>query len=80
MKKKGFSAVITAILLLSLMAPASALNGPPARGASHTSNNVAEIIPRAEQFEWYYRIIDGQMQKRLWSITEGKWLTEWTDV
>lgn len=32
---------------------------------------------RAEQTEWRYRVVDGKLQKRLWSLTYGKWLTEW---
>lgn len=35
------------------------------------------VILRAEQKEWLYRVVDGKLQKRLWSITWGKWLTEW---
>ncbi len=36
-----------------------------------------EIAPMAEETVWYFRIYNGQPQKRLWSITEGKWLTDW---
>lgn len=36
-----------------------------------------DIVVFAEQTEWYYRVVDGQLQRRLWSITWGKWLTEW---
>lgn len=36
------------------------------------------ITPRAEQTKWYYRTVDGRLQARLWSITNEKWLTEWT--
>lgn len=31
----------------------------------------------AEQTEWRYRVVDGYLQRRLWSLTWGKWLTEW---
>lgn len=34
---------------------------------------------RAEQTVWYYRTYEGKLQKRLWSITYGKWLTDWMD-
>ena len=34
---------------------------------------------RAEQTKWYYRTHDGKLQKRLWSVTYGKWLTDWID-
>lgn len=35
------------------------------------------VVPYAEQTTWYFRIVDGRLQKRLWSNTYGKWLTEW---
>lgn len=35
---------------------------------------------RLEETEWYYRIADGLLQKRLWSITYGYWLTDWITV
>lgn len=37
------------------------------------------ISIQAEQTQWCYRSYNGRVQKRLWSITEGKWLTEWED-
>lgn len=36
-------------------------------------------VAHAEETEWYYRRYDGRIQKRLWSITRGIWLTEWED-
>ena len=35
------------------------------------------VVTRAEETEWRYRVVDGKLQKRLWSLTYGKWLTEW---
>ncbi len=37
-------------------------------------------VARLEETKWYYRIVDGRLQKRLWSITKGVWLTEWEYV
>ena len=45
-----------------------------------TSDNVhitAEVVTRAEQTVWKYRTVNNKLQKRLWSITYGKWLTDW---
>ena len=39
-----------------------------------------EIEPRVEQTEWIYRNHNGNLEKRLWSITYGKWLTDWIYV
>ena len=35
------------------------------------------ITTYAEETKWYYRTVDGKLQKRLWSITYSKWLTDW---
>jgi len=35
---------------------------------------------RAEETLWYFRVVDGRVQMRLWSLTYRKWLTEWIDV
>lgn len=32
---------------------------------------------RTEEFEWYYRMYNGVQQKRLWSVTYGRWVTDW---
>ena len=37
----------------------------------------SEVVTRAEETEWRYRVYNGQKQKRLWSITNERWLTEW---
>ncbi len=34
---------------------------------------------RGQVFKWYYRRYNGKLQKRLWSLTEGKWITGWID-
>ncbi|AOY74541.1 hypothetical protein [Clostridium formicaceticum] len=35
------------------------------------------VVINAEETEWRYRVVDGRLQKRLWSITYNKWLTDW---
>lgn len=37
-------------------------------------------VARLEEKKWYYRVVDGRLQRRLWSITEGVWLTDWEYV
>ncbi len=46
-----------------------------AEKASYTEDGGSVI--QAEQTEWRYRVVDGKLQKRLWSITYGIWLTDW---
>ena len=38
------------------------------------------VTPASEETIWYQRIYNGMLQKRLWSITYQKWLTDWIDV
>lgn len=43
-----------------------------------TGNNKGSgVVIQAEETEWRYRVIDGKLQRRLWSITYGRWLTDW---
>ncbi|WP_312651834.1 hypothetical protein [Aminipila sp.] len=35
------------------------------------------LSPRSEQTVWKYRTVDDKVQKRLWSKTYNKWLTDW---
>lgn len=46
---------------------------------SSTSN---EISPYAEETTWYVRQNPqtGKWEKRLWSITNEKWLTDWLPI
>ena len=40
-----------------------------------------ESVSRAEETAWYYRVTDdGLLQKRLWSLTYGYWLTDWITI
>lgn len=41
---------------------------------------VTEEQSRVEETIWYFRCYDGLLQRRLWSITYGYWLTEWETI
>jgi len=43
----------------------------------NVNNADGDVVIFAEQTEWRYRVVDGYLQRRLWSITWDKWLTEW---
>jgi len=69
--KKGLVYISLAILLLS--------NVP---NTVHANSNVItynenEMETYAEQVEWYYRMVNGREQMRLWSRTYGRWITDW---
>lgn len=54
-------------------------------GGIEVSNPSTAALPPsagvyAEQTRWYHRMVDGKMQRRLWSLTYNKWLTDWIDM
>ncbi len=67
---------VLAAMMLSFAASAAPVAVPVANDADPDTSTVS---PRAEQTEWYYRIYNGHLQKRLWSYTRGIWLTDWID-
>ena len=67
---------VLAALMLSFVASAAPVAAPVANDADPDTSTVS---PRAEETEWYFRIYDGKVQKRLWSYTRGIWLTDWID-
>jgi len=36
-----------------------------------------EIVPLTEMTRLYFRWYGGVLQMRVWSITNGRWLTDW---
>jgi len=56
---------------------------PPVLAAGNVSSSVAsneQVTPRIDETGWFFRTYNGLFQKRLWSYTEGKWLTDWITV
>ena len=39
-----------------------------------------EIVPFADVFRTYTRILNGVLQYRIWNATRGRWETDWRDV
>ena len=74
MKVKRIVTIIVLLVLLTSLLPLSV------NAAALQSEIVEEEIQRAEQTEWYYRINNGVLEKRLWSITYQRWLTDWIPV
>lgn len=73
--KKPLLFLFAALLTMNVIA-ASAL----AVDAPKTPTNETVITTRGEQTEWVYRNNNGVIQKRLWSLTYAKWLTDWINV
>lgn len=77
--KKTIIALLLA--LATVMSSAGALAAEAVPPVSPTKAGDTGIVsPQAEEKVWYTRIHNGWLQKRLWSITYGRWLTEWIDV
>lgn len=78
--KKLVSLLLTLVLLLSLSVPAFSdyTNDPAQTEIISTEKDPGPMRP--EETEWYYRVADGLIQKRLWSITYGYWLTDWITI
>ncbi len=68
--KKCLACMVLAASLLTVCIPEV-----PAQAAAPGAGSVAQ--PCKEEKKWYYRVCNGRIQHRLWSITYMKWLTEW---
>lgn len=72
--KRIVSLLLAMIVLLSVSVPAFATADLP---------NVEDEQPapsegyRIEQTVWFFRNNNGILEKRLWSLTYGRWLTDW---
>lgn len=75
---KRFLATISIFLLCTLFSPVAYAEEIKMEEIPTSSGEVA--VPYAEQKEWVYRINEGYVEKRLWSLTYGKWLTDWIIV
>lgn len=72
--KKFLLWLVTLSLLFSICSlPTFAAEPNPAESQSTTESRTSEVV-------WYTRTYNGKLQKRLWSITYGVWLTDWIDV
>ena len=75
MLKKLFFCITCICIFIAICVPvALAGHTPP----SNSNNELIE--PKKEETNWEFAVIDGALHKRLWSITYGKWLTEWIRV
>ena len=72
LKRLLVSVMLVFVMCVSLL-------GTAASAAEYTQSVAAEeeVAPRAEETVWYFRNNNGKVEKRLWSITEEKWLTDW---
>lgn len=78
--KKGFLVVLAFITIIHSKTYVYAGNILTTTESSQVINH-SQIMPRAEVKEYKYRIHNGKLQRRLWSVTYGHWIDDnWTDV
>lgn len=76
---KALKRGIAALLLLACLAvPVCAAEVEPV-DPTPAATSEEGITPYAEETQWFYREYNGKYQKRLWSLTYRRWLTEWID-
>ena len=84
MKKRNIIRLIAISVTLVLLVGAA-----PALAVSHVleesvytqpTESEVEAEIEGEVTEWYFRNNNGICEKRLWSVTYGKWLTAWMPV
>jgi len=61
------------LLSFPLTASAAAISITDEPGVTEEENE----IMRMEVTEWYYRVGNNGLEKRLWSVTYGYWKTDW---
>lgn len=76
--KKICALLLVLALCFSMSITAFADNVVSEPVVEETEENAIE--PRAEEVGWQYRTYNGNLEKRLWSYTYGKWLTDWIYV
>lgn len=79
--KRFLSMLLAIILILSFSVPAFAakLEAPDGSDIEITAVE-SGASTRAEETTWYFRVHNGMLQKRLWSITYRYWKTDWIDI
>lgn len=83
MKRKLTRLLVTLLIALNVMGASIAF---ATEAKEITAPNITavdksgEVSTRAEETAWAYREYNGWYQKRLWSYTYGKWLTEWINT
>lgn len=72
--KKMFLAFSVTVLLCSML-PVSALGAEGKPVGIRTASE--SITPYSYEYEWLYKVEDGQLYKRLYNKTTGRWVGDW---
>lgn len=78
---KRFICLLLVLLLCSSMSlPAFADSSNAKENNISIETDTSNEQSRAEETEWVVRWYNGLIQRRLWSITYGYWLTDWETI
>lgn len=77
MKKTIIALLLTLLTIGNCMSVGAAEATTPVLPVQAEEN---DITPHAEETVWYERYYNGRWQRRLWSVTYMRWLTDWIDV
>lgn len=71
--KRIYLWIAMACLIFAMAVPSATAAEPPVNVSQTTQET------RTEEFIWVTRVYNGKQQKRLWSVTNGCWMTDWID-
>ena len=80
MKKKLVVFLSVGLMVLSFAIPAMASEIAVKEPVQTYEATEHEIAPRSEMTRVYWRTYNGVLQFRIWGMTSGRWLTDWTDA
>ena len=78
MKRAFLGLLVSVVLALSFAVTASATEAETLKPTYSTVEQ--DVSPFTEMTRMYWRMQGGVLQWRLWSITNGRWLSDWTTV
>jgi len=74
-KRKLITFLLVAVMALSFAVPARASEATMFEPTPIVTEQ--EVTPFTEMTQIYWRYTQGQLYMRVWSITNGRWLTYW---
>ena len=64
-----------------MVIPAVAVPSPVTDVPVAAAAAIEDVAPHGlEETQIYWRTMNGRLQFRVWSITNGRWLTDWTNA
>ena len=78
--KKNVTRGLLALVLVGSLAGTTEAFAAASVDVAPSIVRTEDTSTRAENTKWYFRDNNGTYEKRLWSITEGVWLTDWIPV